>query len=51
MNSVPAIKCAGKATYTKRRAQEAVNRIWRAGRGRMRAYQCPECNYWHLSHK
>lgn len=41
---------SNKRTYRKRQAATLVNAIWRAGRGRMRKYQCELCNYWHLTH-
>ena len=40
----------GKKKYSKRLAQEVANR--RANEGiRLRVYQCPNCNCFHLTHQ
>lgn len=46
-----------KTAYTKKDARAAINRRmrWRTGNRHnrpdlLRAYQCPQCNWWHLTH-
>lgn len=44
----------GKRQYSKRDAIAARNRAMRRRRNRpkmLRIYQCPDCGYWHLTHK
>ncbi len=43
-------RCGGKIIYTEKDANRKANRIWDAGRGRMRVYHCPHCNGHHLTH-
>ncbi|MEO7081830.1 MAG: hypothetical protein ABIY71_09895 [Flavobacteriales bacterium] len=43
-------RCRGKVIYTNNGAQAKVNRIWDAGRGHMRIYECPLCAGYHLTH-
>lgn len=44
-------ECDGKNVYQKRTAQQVVNRRAREGERGLRIYQCPRCNYWHLTSK
>ncbi|MGD0778767.1 MAG: hypothetical protein ABSC05_38810 [Candidatus Solibacter sp.] len=39
----------GKRTYRKRDAQTVRNRLMKKG-AVLRIYQCPKCNFWHLTH-
>jgi hypothetical protein len=43
-------RCRGKVIYTNNAAHAKVNRIWHEGRGRMRVYECPLCEGFHLTH-
>ena len=48
------MKCFGKNCYTKKIAQEALNRLVSDGRWSHkesgRIYQCETCNLWHITH-
>lgn len=44
-------QCGDKKKYTKRDALTAAKGVAKSGRReKMSVYQCPFCNYWHLSH-
>jgi hypothetical protein len=40
---------SGKIKYDKRGAQTAKNKRWCDERIELRIYNCPHCNYWHLT--
>lgn len=43
-----------KAAYSKKEAQTVINARLRSKKHRpegLRAYQCDECNLWHLTHR
>lgn len=45
-------QCGGKNTYLSEEfAKQKASKVWDAGRGKMRVYQCHICKYWHLTHK
>lgn len=48
---VPLPRCGDKVSYPKRLGKEVLNKRQRAGFRNLRLYQCPKCNYWHLTHK
>lgn len=41
--------CNGKPIYDKKGAQTAKNRRMKHAHVELRAYQCPDCNMWHLT--
>ena len=43
-------RCGDKIIYDEAGAHAKSNRIWNTGRGRMRVYQCPRCQGYHLTH-
>jgi len=44
--------CSGKKVYTKKEAQTVLNFLQGRGNGKnLRIYQCPYCDFWHLTHK
>jgi hypothetical protein len=43
--------CLDKGQYTKRDAQHRINVAAEHGRTGLRCYQCPVCNFWHLTRK
>ena len=43
--------CQRKNCYTKKEAKSALNAARRRGEKKLRAYPCPHCNGWHLTHK
>ena len=49
-HSHEAPRCRGKIIYAEKDAHRKANRIWDAGRGRMRVYPCSLCNGHHLTH-
>ena len=49
-HSHEAPRCRGKIIYAEKDAHRKANRIWDAGRGRMRVYHCPHCSGHHLTH-
>lgn len=53
-NPAPRCEASGKVCFSKRAAQEKLNRARkdRHRKGRVdHVYQCDECSYWHLSSK
>ena len=46
---VPQRNCKGKLSYSKKDALTARNRRMQDGE-KLRVYQCPDCNQWHLTH-
>ena len=42
--------CGNKKTYDKKTALTVRNRRLREGVEWLRAYHCPKCNFWHLTH-
>jgi hypothetical protein len=48
------VNCSHKTAYSKREALSMINAIMRGHRKnrpeRLRAYHCPDCNQWHLTH-
>lgn len=52
-NSRPDIRrcpMSSKICYSKKMGETVVNQCKNEKGIRLRLYQCPECNYWHLSH-
>lgn len=43
--------CHEKPMYDKKSAETAKNRRWKYERIKLRIYQCPECDFWHLTSK
>jgi DNA-directed RNA polymerase subunit RPC12/RpoP len=44
--------CNSKIMYDKKGAITMINYLKRKGREEyLRAYQCPDCNMWHITHK
>lgn len=41
--------CNGKPSYDKRSAVTARNKRWDEDHVELRVYQCPDCNWWHLT--
>jgi hypothetical protein len=52
-DDLPQKKCfaSGKVMYDKRGAQTVKNTIYDKERLRLRIYQCPDCDTWHLTSK
>ena len=47
---LPALRtCNGKVVYDKRGALTAKNRRWNEGHVKLRIYECPNNNHWHLT--
>lgn len=46
-------KCVttGKVMYDKKSAQTAKNFRMKNDHVKLRIYQCPDCNQWHLTHR
>ena len=43
--------CQGKKCYDKKGAQTAKNKRFKDSHTELRIYQCPICDYWHLTSK
>lgn len=41
---------SGKVQYDKKTAQTAANKRYADDHVELRIYQCPSCNWWHLTH-
>jgi hypothetical protein len=39
----------GKVQYDKKGATTAANKRYSEAHQKLRIYQCPECNFWHLT--
>jgi hypothetical protein len=46
----PKEKCFGKQCYSKKVAETLKNKKWVEESVELRIYQCPICNFWHLTH-
>ena len=42
-------KCRGKTIFDKKGALTSKNDRYKKDHVRLRVYQCPDCNHWHLS--
>lgn len=40
---------SGKVSYDKKGAVSARNKRWHEDHIELRVYQCPDCNWWHLT--
>ena len=41
--------CGTKPSYDKKSAISAKNKRWKIEHVELRVYQCPKCNWWHLT--
>jgi len=48
-NRVPLKFCGGKPSYDKKSAQTAANSRFEQDHVKLRIYNCPKCNGWHLT--
>jgi len=42
-------KCRGKTIFDKKGALTSKNDRYKKDHVKLRVYQCPDCNHWHLS--
>ena len=47
----PVSYCNGKTSYDKRAAISAANKRYKDSHIRLRVYQCPDGDHFHLTHK
>ena len=47
----PAKRCTvcNKICYSKKMCETVANKDWKDRGTELRIYQCPDCNYWHLT--
>lgn len=50
-NRKPLEYCGDKPSYSKKEANTAKNHRYRQDHIRLRIYNCPNCNKWHLTSK